>query len=305
MMNIVKFIKKFIKVFIPYGILAIRNYFKTRFQPNLNRLKQRKLLRFDVHITDHCNLNCAGCEHFSPLSEIKYLDIKTYEKDCIRLNKLTNGIIDDIALLGGEPLLNPYIIDFMKITRKYFPICERVGGGGVIRIITNGTLLVQQPEMFWEACKENNIEIYISVYPVKVNYFYIKEKTDKYGIKLTFWGNPIEQSKDWRKCRIDITGRQNPWISNFFCYASNGCFQLANGKIYKCWRIAYIHYFNKAFDEDLKVSENDYIDIYKIDNIEELLKKIRKPVPFCRYCDMLHYNAVEWQRSKKEKNEWV
>jgi MoaA/NifB/PqqE/SkfB family radical SAM enzyme len=293
-MNALKILKKAIKAVVPYGILVIW----WKILSNSTRLKQRELLRFDVHLADHCNLNCKSCEHFSPLSEKKFLDINVYEKDCIRLSKLTGGIVDDISLLGGEPLLHPLIVDFMIISRKYFPI-------GMIRIITNGLLLAQQPDTFWKACKENNIAIYISVYPVKINYFHIKEKTDEYGIKLVFWGDPFNESKDWRKLKIDITGKQNRWASNFFCYASNYCFQLVNGKIFKCWRIAYIQYFNKTFGKELKVTNRDYFDIYKINNIEEILKKIKKPAPFCRYCDMIHPALKEWEQSKKEIEEWI
>ena len=80
------------------------------------------LLRFEVHLTDKCNLNCAGCIHFSSLcNETNLLDIITYKSDCQRISELTNGRIADIRLLGGEPLLHPDIKDFLVLTRKYFP----------------------------------------------------------------------------------------------------------------------------------------------------------------------------------------
>ena len=293
-MNILRFIKKVIKAFIPYGLLFVLR----KVIHNCIRLRQRKLLRFDIHLTDHCNLNCKGCEHFSSIAGKKFLDIKKYEQDCMRLNKLTGGSIEDISLLGGEPLLHPQIIDFMVLTRKYFP-------SGMIRIITNGLLLEKQPDIFWEACKENDITITISVYPVKINYLYIKAKTDTYGIKLVFWGDPINESKYWRKLRIDLRGRQNPWISNFLCYASNGCFQLVDGRLFKCWRIAYIHYFNRAFGKELTISHRDYVDIYKENDLNKILGILRKSAPFCRYCDMVHKIDVEWQQSKKEIAEWT
>jgi len=284
------FIKRIIKKFVPYYIVIIYR--------KINQPKN-KLLRFDLHLVDHCNLNCKGCEHFSPIAEKKFLDINIYERDCIRLNKLTGGKIEDISLLGGEPLLHPRIIDFMSITRKYFPI-------GKIRIITNGILLENQENVFWEACKENDIQIFISVYPVNINYLNIEEKAKKFGIKLIFWGDKNNRSKRWKKLKIDITGRQSPRISNFLCYGSNYCFQLVDGKIFKCWRIAYIHHFNKTFGKELKVTNCDYFDIYKLKNIKELLDKIRKPVPFCKYCNIMHSNYDEkWEHSQKVIEEWI
>ena len=38
-------------------------------------------IRFIVDIVDHCNLNCKGCGHFSPLASESFLDIETFEND--------------------------------------------------------------------------------------------------------------------------------------------------------------------------------------------------------------------------------
>ncbi len=80
----------------------------------------RKLLRFNVDIVKHCNLNCVGCGHFSPLASIEFLSPIEFEMDCKRLAFLTEGIIERIELMGGEPLLHPRILDFMQISRHYF-----------------------------------------------------------------------------------------------------------------------------------------------------------------------------------------
>ena len=50
-------------------------------------------IRFIVDIVDHCNLNCKGCGHFSPLAPKSFLDIETFETDLRRLNVLLNGEI--------------------------------------------------------------------------------------------------------------------------------------------------------------------------------------------------------------------
>ena len=35
----------------------------------------------EYHIVDHCNLNCAGCSHFSPLAEHWFVDPEAFERD--------------------------------------------------------------------------------------------------------------------------------------------------------------------------------------------------------------------------------
>jgi MoaA/NifB/PqqE/SkfB family radical SAM enzyme len=288
------------KLFVPLRILY----------GNIIKNRKRERLRFDVHIAEYCNINCKGCEHFSPLAPKTFIDAGKYEKDCKMIAELSGGKIDDIALLGGEPLLNPQIIDIVKISRSYFPQT-------IIKIITNGTLLGKQPDEFWDCCRINDITIAISVYPVNIDYAFIIDKAKKHNVRIQFRGDvkivsnnwkelPLDYvSESWRQLLIDIAGGQNPKRSNALCYASNFCFQLSEGKLYKCWRIAYIKYFNDYFNTDLKITENDYIDIYKAKNIYEILDKLRKPAPFCRYCKMDAARTVKWEHSKKEISEWI
>ena len=32
----------------------------------------------EVHVVNHCNLNCAGCNHFAPLADPWYIDVDVY-----------------------------------------------------------------------------------------------------------------------------------------------------------------------------------------------------------------------------------
>jgi MoaA/NifB/PqqE/SkfB family radical SAM enzyme len=262
------------------------------------RLRQRKYLRLDVHLADHCNLNCGGCEHLSPLAEEKFLPLETFERDCERISALTGGRIEEISLLGGEPLLHPHIIDFVHIARKYFK-------KGRIQIATNGILLLKQPELFWKTLKRNNARLCISVYPVNIDNAKIKLLGKEHKVDILYWGNLKQMNKTWEKMPIDIGGGQDIRESFKLCYAANYCFQLVDGKIYPCFRAAYIHYFNKKFDMELKTGEQDYIDIYKARTIEEILGFLCKPVPFCRYCNMRKVLYTEWAISKKKIDEWV
>jgi molybdenum cofactor biosynthesis enzyme MoaA len=101
-------------------------------------LVAKKQLSINVHLTDHCNLNCKSCEHFSSIADKKFIDLEKYEKDLARLKEISRGEISLIRLLGGEPLLFPGIIDAIKLTRKYFPasaVNNTTGGGGVKIVI--------------------------------------------------------------------------------------------------------------------------------------------------------------------------
>ena len=269
-------------------------------------------LRFEVHLTDKCNLNCAGCLHFSSLCEqINFLDIKNYENDCRRISELTNGKISYIELLGGEPLLHPDVTRFLAITRKYFPELNISNQTGIIELVTNGILLHEQSDDFWDICKKNNIRIVISNYPVKIKYEIIKEKALNFNVELRMYKDKIMlkeggSASQWAKIPIDINGLQNNKESFGKCFLAGICFQLAGGKIYKCARIAYINYFNAAFDKLLNIDENDYVDIYKVENINEILFQLTKPASFCRYCkaDNITWDN-KWNVSKRILDEYI
>ena len=117
------------------------------------------LVQLEIHLADHCNLNCVGCTHFSNISEAKFVDARMLENRFDRLNKLV-GYIYDVRILGGEPLLHPDIIDILKITRKKFPFSK-------IELYTNGLLLDKMPKDFFLVCKKNKIGIYVSKYSQK------------------------------------------------------------------------------------------------------------------------------------------
>ncbi|GHV64723.1 hypothetical protein FACS1894199_03650 [Bacteroidia bacterium] len=238
------------------------------------------------------------------------MDITVYEKDCKRISELTGGKIAEIRILGGEPLLHPNVAAFLEITRKYFPFMDASKGTGVIELVTNGILLPKQKEQFWKTCKDNNIRIFISEYPISIDKEYIKAQSEKYGVQIKMHEGVKKQTgssfQQWIKTPIDLEGKQNNKNSFGKCFLGGTCFQLVDGKIYKCARIAYIKLFNEKFNKNLIVSEGDYIDIYKAHNIDEILEALTEPAPFCRYCKVEEMTWTnEWRITTKEISEWV
>lgn len=264
-----------------------------------NKRKKSQIPILHIHLTDHCNLNCKGCDNFSPLSPEVFADISVVEEDCARISELSDGKVGEIQLLGGEPLLHSQVIDFMAIVRKYFPTVPT-------KMITNGVLLLKQKAEFWEACRRNNIEIVVTKYPVKINHEAIENKAKEEGVKFSFYGSTAEIEKNMQCMPIDLSGTQNACDSFLRCSAANRCIAMDNGKIYTCTTIPYIKYFNAHFNKNLPVSEKDYIDIYKAKSINEILKFIAKPMPFCRFCNQ---KGIIWDIgygvSKKEISEWT
>jgi len=92
----------------------------------------------EMMVTQACNLSCHGCTNYSDLAHSGYL---TWEegKDQI-LPWLERVDIPDFGILGGEPLMNPGIIDWLTGLRKLMPDTQ-------IRFTTNGLLLHKNLEI--------------------------------------------------------------------------------------------------------------------------------------------------------------
>ena len=202
-------------------------------------------------MVEHCNLNCQGCTHFSQLADKEFLDIKDFEKDIKRLYELSNGEIDRFNLMGGEPLLHPNCEAFFEVTRKYFK-------NSIIQLVTNGVLLLKKEKTFWESMKNNDITLAPTKYPINVDWEKVDKLCQEYGIKFKFFNNVNFDKFSW-KFPINFNGTENPNWNFRNCGLANWCLFLDHGKLYTCTLPPVIRHFNKFFNKNIPVSNNDYI----------------------------------------------
>lgn len=271
------------------------------------RPRKKEELTFEISLADHCNLSCQMCDHYSQLSDKWFVDMEEFEKDMIRMGEICDHKLAAISLLGGEPTLHPDIINCMRITREQFPDTE-------IIVLTNGTLLLQLEESekgnFWQACKDYDVHITVTVYPIKLDYEKIEQKAAEYGVALAMSSDIHAKSltkvvKISDKHTLDPSGS----IDKFYCvnclYFNKFCV-LKSGKIYMCPVAAHIDIFNKRFEQNLEIKEKDYLDIYQIRSWEEIAEFSCRYVPFCSYCDLKHWgHHSEWKASSKKIDEYI
>lgn len=270
-----------------------------------SRLKEE--MTFEINLVDHCNLSCQMCDHYSQLSKKWFVPLEQFEKDMIRMGELFEHKIGAITLLGGEPTLHEEIIECIRITRREFP-------EGDIIILTNGILLVElehsQKGNLWEVCKENNVRIIVTVYPIKFDYFVIEKKGKEYGVPV-FMSSNIHAGKSEKikkisdKHTMDLEGN----VKKFYCVSClyfNKFNVVKDGKLYMCPIAAHSNIFNEAFQQNLLLEQEDFLDIYQINSWKEIAEFSSRYVPFCRYCDLKHWgHHSEWKASSKTIEEYV
>ncbi len=206
---------------------------------------QAFLHNLDIDITAHCNLNCYSCDHFSQLADSEVYDLEQYQKDMAQLSTLTQGMIQKIQIIGGEPLLNKQCKEYCAIARTYFPQSR-------ICIITNAILLLKQEEAFWESCRDNRIEITPTKYPIRIDWEAIKQKCEQYNVVFDFF-NQAPEKYSYKTC-LNPEGNLDPTQSFISCHRANHCTQLKDSRIYPCSITASIKYFNKHFKQNLQTS---------------------------------------------------
>ena len=252
------------------------------------------LYHFEVHLTDHCNLNCKGCSHFSNLCPPSFADLGEFEADMERMAGIFSKVTQ-IHLLGGEPLLHPRVAEFCRVARDHFPRTR-------ICLVTNGTLVSGMKADFWTALHDNKIVLRCNSYPIDLAVSDINLKAAASRVKIE-WTDPNRQLL---KIPIDPAGRHDAASSFKGCRGLNNRPILRDGRLYPCAYIAYAEVFRERFGVgDLEVYPTDYIGIRDSPDPEQVFSFLRNPVHWCTNCDMDNREPFEWGRSSGDIGEWT
>ena len=222
----------------------------------------------ELHISDKCNLNCKGCTHFSPLFNEVNAVFEEKIDDIRKIKELFDEIFR-IDILGGEPLLNPELKDYVIALRKELPRT-------FIQIYTNGILIPKLEEDVLKEIHDSNIGISVSEYlPTHKMIDRIREKLDFFNIRYH-----IAKYNDKQVFNRPISVNKNTKYP-FMCI-SDGCITISDGKISRCPTLMYISKFNEYFGQNLPTEGIHSIDEYT--DAAKLLDDMKKKVPLCRHC---------------------
>lgn len=259
----------------------------------LKILRLRPFLRYvEVHLVDHCNLNCRGCSHFSPIAKEWFADVSQYEKDMRRLTELF-GNINMVRLMGGEPLLHPQIESFITLTRRHFPKAD-------VRVVTNGLLLPGMHDSFWETCRANSVVLDVTIYPpLKDKEQLFRNLANSKSVKTNV------HSVSAFSALYNDKGDSDVKQSFVTCRSWQYCPNLREGRLYVCPVPAYVHYFNEALGSH--VPEDGWLDIHAQSlSGWDVLTLLDKATSACRYC-MFGLNPIRtfpWSHSTRSIKDW-
>lgn len=250
----------------------------------------------ELHLADHCNLNCAGCLHFTPLAEKWCANPEAIEKDLAALRSKFR-YIRHITLLGGEPLLNP---DYEKIVE----VINRVSPESLITIVTNGVLLNGDAlDHFLDVCKMFSVRVKWTIYPSMRNR---RQELILRFKQAGVWLFTIEVGDFYVK--MNPKGG-NPSAALRFCRKTTYCPYLRDGRIYTCAQAFHIKDYIGLYEKEtgkksvMLASKGLDVQDESIDSWS-ILKYLMTPCETCRFC-AASFRYIPWSQSNRHFEEWL
>ena len=280
--------------------------------------------RLEFYITNVCNLTCGGCNRYNNYHFKGWQDWNDWEAD---LEKWAEKIeIRHIVILGGEPLLNPTIIQWVSGLRRFWP---RLSG---VQIQSNGTRIDRVRGLYDVMDESNWIGISIHSQEDREEIFQRIRNYMVHPIRETQNPNhPVGSDYQF----YDANGKYvHCWITDKFVQSNiieqpNGRFGLYNsdpvkahdncsfarfknyhwirGKIYKCGPTALMPEFDDQHQFDITDQDREILHGYQglgVDEFDsrgtEFLSKIDNVVPQCKFCpESYTYGPIEFSNRKK------
>ena len=254
-----------------------------------------QLQHLQFHIIDNCNLNCRRCQHFSNIAEQNsFADFGKIEMDFKRLRELFDDI-NTIAILGGEPLLNPELIKYIEMIRSLF-------NNSRLEVITNGILVRQMSDELISTIKRNDVFVNISYYPVLENSIedMVRFLTEK-GLHFHV-GNHIDEFS--KKIMLNKDDCSLEELQDRYSNCRDACCTtLREGKIYPCYLPATSFLLNEKYGCDIQQKDSG-VDIYGDVTGIEIVERLAEPFEICRHCG--NDEMFRWEQTINAKLEdWV
>lgn len=290
-------------------------------------MTQRILIdRLEFYITNVCNLTCSGCNRYN---NYKFSGWQSWAEAEPILERWAEKIeIQHPVILGGEPLLNRDIVQWITGIRRLWP---RMAG---VQVQSNGTRLDMIPGLY-EATDHNNW--------IGVSLHSAEHREPVFARIRNFLKHPIVETEDpndpigsrWqftdvnKKCVhvwvndkfvqsniIQIPDgrfklhRSNPDVAHENCtFRRFKNYHMIRGRIYKCGPAALMPEFDDQYRFDISEEDRLIMRGYKglgIDEFDvrgqEFLDNIDNVIPQCKFCPSNYkYKPISFTSLKPNK----
>lgn len=272
--------------------------------------KKITIPKIEFYITNVCNLTCSNCNRFNDYNFKGWQAWSDYEEIYTKWAQKID--IGHIVILGGEPLLNPSICDWISGINRVM--------NQEVQVLTNGTRLNHVPGLYeaihncpipgktnWIGISIHNaseLDWYIDQVKkfmrgtvkshkennIGADYFFIDEN----NVKVALWMQDKFVSAAVHTLPNGKLGLYNndPEAAHSICsFAQWKCYHFIRGKLYKCGPVALFPEFDRQFDLELSATDRQLINSYRPLEVDEFdsrgtqfLSDLDNPIPQCKFC---------------------
>ena len=291
-----------------------------------NRIEIPKV---EFYITNVCNLTCHNCNRYNNhdfKGFQKWSDYKEIYTEWAKKIKIKH-----IVILGGEPLLNPTIIEWINGLHRLWPVYQS-------QVITNGTYLNKIPNLYEKTKYQTWFQISIhntndidahfqniqKFLTEPIEMFNDKTQVDGQGKSATWGADFLFKDKnnivvtasiqdDFYNISIHLNENNqltlhnnNPIEAHQDCgFAKYKNYHFIRGKLYKCGPVALIPEFDRQYPLAISSEDRELLNSYTPLSVadfdqhgREFLANIDNVIPQCKFCPSSFSNTKIYALNK-------
>jgi hypothetical protein len=275
--------------------------------------------KVEFYITNVCNLTCENCNRFNNYKFAGWQRWSDYADTYCRWGEYIE--LKNIVIMGGEPLLNPTLSEWVAGLNDIFK-CN-------IQILSNGLQLKANPDLYnalaniksvngqasgnieislhnldhFETIK-NNIRSFLQtpkeefgiginkIHPGDPDAYYSLRDVNDVMVRMHL-DNSFHDAAVYKNSQGQFTlHNSDPVLAHRGCgFAQYKCYHFIWGQLYKCGPVALMPEFdqqhNLAISDQDRLLLNSYqpltIDHWP-DSAQQWLAKLDSPIPQCKFC---------------------
>ena len=267
--------------------------------------------KIEFYITNVCNLACDRCNRFNNHQFRGFQDWDKY-KDVYK--QWANFVdIRQVVILGGEPLLNPSIIDWVKGINDAWHTPVQILSNGTrmnyvrglyellldthytnyLSVTWHNALTLTELEQELHQFLKGTVERLPKEHPQNIygaDFVYV----DDNGIKIPVWMSDYFSDAS---VKLSPAGRfslhqNDPVKAHANCgFVTHKSYHFIRGKLYKCGPVALFPEFDEQHNFDLCAEDKELLTKYQPLSVEDFetkgrqfLQDINKVIPQCKFC---------------------
>ena len=288
----------------------------------------------EFYITNVCNLACSNCNRFNDYKFSGHQLWYEYQDRYIEWSRHVR--LQRVTILGGEPLLNPSICDWVDGINNLW--------GKTVQILTNGTRLNQVSGLYdriskfkepktgarnWIGISLHNPQDRESCFAeIKnflrgtITYHHISDDADgantfgathafidSNGMRVSVWEyTQFYNAAVHRNSTDQLTlHNSDPEKAHSICgFVMYNCYHFVRAKLYKCGPVALFPEFDQQHRLDISDQDRELLNSYQALSADEFetcgqdfLANIDEVIPQCKFCPDQHQIIVLNATSKK------